>query len=179
LQSANRLDLEAAQTAGLAPPLVDRLKLTPAIIATVAEGCEQIAAMPDPIGEISGLLNRPSGIAVGRMRVPLGVFGMVYESRPNVTIEAASLAIKSGNACILRGGSEALHSNLALWRLVQAALVDAGVVVVLPSNCWGDLWHRADGATGACISGCSTVWEMRPTCQSWVTMRPPLASRHR
>ena len=127
LQSANRLDLDAAQAAGLAPPLVDRLKLSPSIIATVAEGCEQIAAMPDPIGEISDLKNRPSGIAVGRMRVPLGVFGMVYESRPNVTIEAASLAIKSGNACILRGGSEALQSNLALWRLVQGALVDAGL----------------------------------------------------
>ncbi len=125
LQAANQRDLQAA--AGLAPPLVDRLKLTPSIIATVAEGCEQIAAMPDPIGEISDLKNRPSGIAVGRMRVPLGVFGMVYESRPNVTIEAASLAIKSGNACILRGGSEALHSNLALWQLVQAALVDAGL----------------------------------------------------
>jgi len=127
LQSANRLDLDAAHAAGLAPPLVDRLKLTPSIIATVAEGCEQIAAMPDPIGEISGLLSRPSGIKVGRMRVPLGVFGMIYESRPNVTIEAASLALKSGNAAILRGGSEALHSNLALWRLVQAALVDAGL----------------------------------------------------
>ena len=127
LQSANRLDLDAAQSAGLAAPLVDRLKLSPSIIATLAEGCEQIAALPDPIGEISNLKNRPSGIAVGRMRVPLGVFGMVYESRPNVTIEAASLAIKSGNACILRGGSEALQSNLALWRLVQGALVDAGL----------------------------------------------------
>ena len=77
----------------------------------MAEGCEQIAAMPDPIGEITELKRRPSGISVGRMRVPLGVFGMIYESRPNVTIEAASLAIKSGNACILRGGSEALHSQ--------------------------------------------------------------------
>ena len=82
----------------------------------MAEGCEQIAAMPDPVGEITGVKRRPSGISVGQMRVPLGVFGMIYESRPNVTIEAASLAIKSGNACILRGGSEALHSNLALWR---------------------------------------------------------------
>jgi glutamate-5-semialdehyde dehydrogenase len=85
--------------------------------------------MPDPIGEISELRRRPSGISVGRMRVPLGVFGMVYESRPNVTIEAASLAIKSGNACILRGGSEALRSNLALWRAVQAALAEAGLPV--------------------------------------------------
>ena len=107
--------------------MVDRLKLNAAIIATVAEGCEQIAAMPDPIGEITQLRQRPSGISVGHMRVPLGVFGMIYESRPNVTIEAASLSIKSGNACILRGGSEAIHSNLALWKCVQAALLEAGL----------------------------------------------------
>jgi glutamate-5-semialdehyde dehydrogenase len=127
LQPANAKDVEAAQAAGLSAPMVDRLKLTPKIIETVAEGCEQIAAMPDPIGEITNLRRRPSGISVGQMRVPLGVFGMIYESRPNVTIEAASLAIKSGNACILRGGSEAIHSNLALWKLVQAALVEAGL----------------------------------------------------
>jgi glutamate-5-semialdehyde dehydrogenase len=127
LQQANALDLQAARGAGLAAPLLDRLKLTPQIIDTVAKGCEQIAAMPDPVGEISKLKRQPSGISVGRMRVPLGVFGMIYESRPNVTIEAASLAIKSCNACILRGGSEALQSNLALWREVQGALVDAGL----------------------------------------------------
>ena len=127
LQRDNVLDLNAARAAGLAEPLVDRLKLTPTIIDTVALGCEQLAAMPDPVGEITEVKRRPSGISVGRMRVPLGVFGMIYESRPNVTIEAASLAIKSGNACILRGGSEALHSNLALWRCVQAALAEAGL----------------------------------------------------
>ena len=127
LDAANALDVQSALAAGLAEPLVDRLKLSARIIETVAAGCEQIAAMPDPIGEITDLRQRPSGISVGRMRVPLGVFGMVYESRPNVTIEAASLAIKSGNACILRGGSEAIHSNLALWKLVQAALVEAGL----------------------------------------------------
>ncbi len=127
LAQANARDIEAAHAAGLAAPLVDRLRLTPAIVETVAQGCEQIAAMPDPVGEITELRQRPSGIQVGRMRVPLGVFGMIYESRPNVTIEAASLAIKSGNACILRGGSEAFHSNTALWRLVQAALLEAGL----------------------------------------------------
>ncbi len=127
LAQANAQDLDAARAAGLAAPLVDRLKLTPAAIATVAEGCEQLAAMADPVGEISGVKRQPSGIAVGQMRVPLGVFGMIYESRPNVTIEAASLAIKSGNAAILRGGSEALNSNLALWTLVQASLVEAGL----------------------------------------------------
>ncbi|WIT12926.1 glutamate-5-semialdehyde dehydrogenase [Paucibacter sediminis] len=125
LQAANERDLQAAS--GLDAPMLDRLKLAPKVLATVAEGCEQIAAMPDPIGEISGVKRRPSGISVGQMRVPLGVFGMIYESRPNVTIEAASLAIKSGNACILRGGSEALHSNLALAALVAAALQEAGL----------------------------------------------------
>jgi glutamate-5-semialdehyde dehydrogenase len=127
LEAANAQDLQAARAAGLAGPLHDRLHLTPEAIETVAQGCEQIAAMADPVGEITELKRRPSGISVGRMRVPLGVFGMIYESRPNVTIEAASLAIKSGNAAILRGGSEALHSNLALWALVQAALLQAGL----------------------------------------------------
>ena len=127
LQQHNARDLDAARAAGLAEPMVDRLKLSAAVIDTVAQGCEQLAAMPDPVGEITEVKRRPSGISVGRMRVPLGVFGMIYESRPNVTIEAASLAIKSGNACILRGGSEALHSNLALWRCVQAALAEAGL----------------------------------------------------
>ena len=138
LEAANARDLDAAQAAGLAPPLVDRLRLTEQVVETVALGCEQLAAMPDPVGEISGLQRQPSGIAVGRMRVPLGVFAMVYESRPNVTIEAASLAIKSGNAVILRGGSEAIHSNLALVAMVQAALVDAGlpadVVQIVPTT---------------------------------------------
>ena len=129
LQQANGLDIKAAQAAGLSAPMVDRLRLDDKVIGIVAEGCEQLAAMPDPIGEISGVKRRPSGISVGQMRVPLGVFGMIYESRPNVTIEAASLAIKSGNACILRGGSEALHSNLALWACVRGALEKAGLPV--------------------------------------------------
>ena len=127
LQRANAADVDAAISAGLAAPLVDRLRLTDAVVEQMAEGCEQIAALADPIGEITALRRRPSGIAVGQMRVPLGVFGMVYESRPNVTVDAASLAIKSGNACILRGGSEALQSNLALWRLVRAALAEASL----------------------------------------------------
>ena len=127
LTEANSQDLARAQAAGLAAPLVDRLKLTPAIIETVAQGCEQLAAMPDVIGEIIGMKQQPSGIRVGQMRVPIGVFGMVFESRPNVTIEAASLAIKSGNAAILRGGSEAIESNKALAALVQQALLAAGL----------------------------------------------------
>ena len=127
LQADNAIDLERATAAGLAAPLVDRLKLTPKIIETVALGCEQLAAMPDVIGEIIGMKQQPSGIRVGQMRVPIGVFGMIFESRPNVTIEAASLSIKSGNACILRGGSEAIESNKALARLVQQALQEAGL----------------------------------------------------
>jgi glutamate-5-semialdehyde dehydrogenase len=127
LAEANRRDLDAARGAGLAAPLLDRLTLSAAIVETVAQGCEQIAAMPDPIGAITGLTEQPSGIRVGRMRVPIGVFAMIYESRPNVTIEAAALAIKSGNACILRGGSEALQSNLALATLVRDSLGEAGL----------------------------------------------------
>jgi len=124
---ANEIDLAAARAAGLDGPMRDRLRLTPDVVATVAEGCEQIAAMPDPVGEITGVKRRPSGISVGQMRVPIGVFGMIYESRPNVTIEAASLAIKSGNACIVRGGSEAIHSTRALAARVQGALAEAGL----------------------------------------------------
>jgi len=127
LQADNAKDIARATAAGLAAPMVDRLKLTPKIIETLAVGCEQLAAMPDIIGEVIGMKQQPSGIRVGQMRVPLGVFGMIFESRPNVTIEAASLSIKSGNACILRGGSEAIESNKALARLVQQALVQAGL----------------------------------------------------
>ena len=123
----NAKDLERARANGLAEPMVDRLKLTPKVIETAAQGCEQLAAMPDIIGEVMGMKQMPSGIRVGQMRVPIGVFGMIYESRPNVTIEAASLAIKSGNAAILRGGSEAIDSNRALAALVQRAVVDAGL----------------------------------------------------
>lgn len=127
LEAANQRDIERATASGLAGPMLDRLKLTPKIIETVAVGCEQLAVMPDVIGDIVGMKEQPSGIRVGQMRVPIGVFGMIYESRPNVTIEAASLAIKSGNACILRGGSEAIESNKALAALVQQALVAAGL----------------------------------------------------
>ena len=127
LQADNARDLERATAAGLPAPMLDRLKLTPKDIETIAQGCEQLAAMPDIIGEIIGLKQQSSGIRVGQMRVPIGVFGMIFESRPNVTIEAAGLSIKSGNACILRGGSEAIDSNKALARLVQQALVEAGL----------------------------------------------------
>ena len=129
LQVDNARDIERAVAAGLAGPMVDRLKLTPQVLETCAQGCEQLAAMSDVIGEITGMKQQPSGIRVGQMRVPIGVFGMIFESRPNVTIEAASLSIKSGNACILRGGSEAIESNKALARLVQQALLESGLPV--------------------------------------------------
>ncbi len=129
LQTDNAKDLERARAAGLAEPMVDRLKLSPKVLETCAQGCEQLAAMPDVIGEVIGMKQQPSGIRVGQMRVPIGVFGMIFESRPNVTIEAASLSIKSGNACILRGGSEAIDSSKALARLVQQALLEAGLPV--------------------------------------------------
>ena len=138
LLEANQEDLKRAQTTGLDGPMLDRLKLSPSILETCAVGCEQLAAMPDIIGSITGMTQQPSGIRVGQMRVPIGVFGMIYESRPNVTIEAASLAIKSGNACILRGGSEAIESNKALATLVQQALAEAGLpteaVQLVPST---------------------------------------------
>jgi glutamate-5-semialdehyde dehydrogenase len=127
LQLDNAKDIERAIAAGLAAPMVDRLKLTPQVLETCAQGCEQLAAMADVIGEIIGMKQQPSGIRVGQMRVPIGVFGMIFESRPNVTIEAASLSIKSGNACILRGGSEAIESNKALAKLVQQALTESGL----------------------------------------------------
>ena len=127
LVQANQEDLNRAKSNGLDGPMLDRLKLSASILETCAVGCEQLATMPDIIGSISGMTQQPSGIRVGQMRVPIGVFGMIYESRPNVTIEAASLAIKSGNACILRGGSEALASNTALANLVQQALQAAGL----------------------------------------------------
>ncbi len=127
LQIDNAKDLARAVANGLADPMVDRLKLSPKVIETCAQGCEQLAAMADVIGEIIGMKQQPSGIRVGQMRVPIGVFGMIFESRPNVTIEAASLSIKSGNACILRGGSEAIDSNKALAKLVRRALADSGL----------------------------------------------------
>jgi len=130
LQVDNAKDLERAVAAGLAAPMVDRLRLGPKVLETCAQGCEQLAAMADVIGEVIGMKQQPSGIRVGQMRVPIGVFGMIFESRPNVTIEAASLSIKSGNACILRGGSEAIDSNKALALLVEHALVESG----LPAN---------------------------------------------
>ncbi|WP_339067228.1 glutamate-5-semialdehyde dehydrogenase [Teredinibacter turnerae] len=123
----NARDLENGRANGLDPAMLDRLELTPARFDGMIEGLRQVAALPDPCGEISDLKYRPSGIQVGKMRVPLGVVGIIYESRPNVTIDAASLCLKSGNATILRGGSEAIHSNQAIAKCIAAGLESVGL----------------------------------------------------
>ena len=127
LKSENHKDMESGCKHGLDAALLDRLELTDARINAMAEGLRQVAALPDPVGAISDLDYRPSGIQVGRMRVPLGVIGIIYESRPNVTADAAALCLKAGNACILRGGSEALHSNQAIARCIEQGLEQAGL----------------------------------------------------
>ena len=131
LKAENAKDLAAGAAKGLDAALLDRLELTDERISTMAEGLRQIAGLTDPIGEISGLAYRPTGIQVGQMRVPLGVIGIIYESRPNVTADAAALCLKSGNATILRGGSEAIHSNQAIAECIQQGLKEAG----LPADC--------------------------------------------
>ena len=125
--AANERDLVRAKKNGLKESFVDRLRVTEKVLRLMAEGARQTAALPDPVGEISEIRRRPSGIQVGRMRVPLGVLGIIYESRPNVTVDAACLAVKSGNACILRGGSEAFETNRILGELVQQALTETGL----------------------------------------------------
>ena len=127
LLAANAEDLQAGRANGLAGSLLDRLELSPTRIATMATGLREIAALPDPVGEINELSYRPSGIQVGRMRVPLGVIGIIYESRPNVTADAAGLCLKAGNATILRGGSEASHSNQAIYACIREGLEAAGL----------------------------------------------------
>ncbi|MGC8121572.1 glutamate-5-semialdehyde dehydrogenase [Marinobacter sp. VGCF2001] len=127
LVTANSKDLERGRENGLDSAMLDRLELTPDRVDTMIEGLRQVAALPDPVGVISDMTYRPSGIQVGKMRVPLGVIGIIYESRPNVTVEAASLCLKSGNATILRGGSEAIHSNQAIALCLKQGLAAAGL----------------------------------------------------
>ena len=127
LAAANAKDIDAGRAKGLSDAMLDRLELTPKRVDGMIEGLQQVAALADPIGEINDMRYMPSGIQVGRMRVPLGVIGIIYESRPNVTVEAASLCLKSGNACILRGGSEAIYSNTAIAACIRVGLVKAGL----------------------------------------------------
>lgn len=127
LVDENRKDLQAGKDHGLDAASLDRLELTPARIDAMIEGLQHVAALPDPVGEITNLSYRPSGIQVGQMRVPLGVIGIIYESRPNVTVDAAALCLKSGNACILRGGSESIHSNRAIAACIEQGLSEASL----------------------------------------------------
>lgn len=130
LLAANAIDIQNGKNKGLTASLIDRLMLNEARIAAMAEGLRQIIALPDPIGEVLGMQHRPNGLDIGKMRVPLGVIGIIYEARPNVTVDAAGLCLKSGNACILRGGSEAIHSNTAIVKI----LTEAGKVAGLPAG---------------------------------------------
>jgi glutamate-5-semialdehyde dehydrogenase len=148
LLAANEKDLAAGRASGLDDAMLDRLALTPARIDEMIEGLRQVAALPDPIGSIRDMRYMPSGIQVGKMRVPLGVIGIVYESRPNVTIDAASLCLKSGNATILRGGSEAIHSNQAIARCIQLGLAEVG----LPAACVQVVETTDRAAVGALIT---------------------------
>lgn len=148
LLAANAKDVAAAQGKGLDAAMVDRLTLSEKSVQSMAQGLREIAALPDPIGEISELRYRPTGIQVGRMRVPLGVVGIIYESRPNVTADAAGLCLKSGNACILRGGSESIHSNQAIAQCVHAGLKAAG----LPADAVQVIETTDRGAVGQLIT---------------------------
>jgi len=127
LMKENRKDLAAGEKAHLSPSLIDRLRLTPSVIQGMAEGLREVARLPDPVGEIIRMWKRPNGLTVGRMRIPLGVIGIIYESRPNVTADASGLCLKSGNSVILRGGSEAFHSNQAIGQLLRNVLVETGL----------------------------------------------------
>jgi len=132
----NGKDLAAGEKAGLSLPMMDRLRLTPALIRGMADGLREVTHLPDPVGEVVKMWRRPNGLMVGRMRIPIGVIGIIYESRPNVTADAAGLCLKSGNCVILRGGSEAAHSNHAIAQILQNALVETGIpadaIQVLP-----------------------------------------------
>ncbi len=134
----NRKDLSAAGDAGLSTAMLDRLTLNPAVIAAMADGLREVAALPDPVGAVQGMWKRPNGLLVGRVRIPLGVIGFIFESRPNVTVDAAALCLKAGNAVILKGGSEAIHSNMILGELLAEALREAGIpekaVQVIPTT---------------------------------------------
>lgn len=125
--AANQADMHTATAKGLDSALLDRLKLTENTVTSMCEGLRQVAALPDPVGEMDEFRSRPNGLQIGKMRVPLGVIGIIYESRPNVTVDAAALCLKSGNACVLRGGSEALNSNLVIAKLIEQALAESGL----------------------------------------------------
>lgn len=138
IQAENEKDLAAGREKGLSAAMLDRLALTDKVIDSMVDGLKEVAALPDPVGEVDEMIRRPNGLMVGRMRIPLGVIGMIYESRPNVTVDAAALCLKAGNTVILRGGSEAIHSNLALAKLLQDALasenINPAAIQVIPTT---------------------------------------------
>ena len=145
--AANQQDMANAQAKGLDAALLDRLQLQEQTIDGMCEGLRQIVALPDPVGEMDEFRTRPNGLQIGKMRVPLGVIGIIYESRPNVTVDAAALCLKSGNACVLRGGSEALHSNLAIAQLIRQALQESG----LPEAAVAFIEHTNRAGVGAML----------------------------
>ena len=145
--AANQTDMQAAAEKGLDSALLDRLKLNESTVAAMCEGLRQVAALPDPVGEMDEFRSRPNGLQIGKMRVPLGVIGIIYESRPNVTVDAAALCLKAGNACVLRGGSEALHSNLAIAKLIEQALADCN----LPPAAVSFIEHTDRAGVGAML----------------------------
>ena len=145
--AANQTDMQAAAEKGLDSALLDRLKLSESTVTAMCEGLRQVAALPDPVGEMDEFRSRPNGLQIGKMRVPLGVIGIIYESRPNVTVDAAALCLKSGNACVLRGGSEALHSNLAIAKLIEQALADCN----LPPAAVSFIEHTDRAGVGAML----------------------------
>ena len=145
--AANQQDMANAQAKGLDTALLDRLQLQEQTIDGMCEGLRQIVALPDPVGEMDEFRTRPNGLQIGKMRVPLGVIGIIYESRPNVTVDAAALCLKSGNACVLRGGSEALHSNLAIAQLIRQALQESG----LPEAAVAFIEHTDRAGVGAML----------------------------
>ena len=149
----NRKDLASGEKSRLSSPLIDRLRLTPPVIHGMAEGLREVARLPDPVGEVVKMWKRPNGLMVGRMRIPIGVIGIIYESRPNVTADASGLCLKSGNSVILRGGSEAFHSNQAIGQILRKVLLKDGT---LPRTRSRSSLTRRERPSGRCSS-----WRMK------------------
>jgi glutamate-5-semialdehyde dehydrogenase len=150
IEAANRKDVEEAERKGLAKPKVDRLIISPKVLNEMIEGLKEVSRLPDPVGEITRMWTRPNGLQVGKMRIPLGVIGIVYESRPNVTVDSAALCMKAGNAVILRGGSEAFHSNSCLAAILRESLPKTG----------------SNSSTRSTARRCSTCWGLKNTSTS-------------
>jgi len=155
IRQENEQDLALAKDRGLSSAMLDRLTLGAKTLRSMAEALHEVSALPDPVGEVTGMWKRPNGLVVGRVRIPLGVIGFIYESRPNVTVDAASLCLKAGNAVILKGGSEAIHSNLILGQILREALEETGLppaaIQVIPTTAqefyFPEVYGRSDGSS--------------------------------